>query len=599
MLGRFKMTTRFIAPFYKATVTFVLLSAAVVCAAGTTAPLPGPGLFVFDPQSIAETESNYSDFISRFTKTGDPNSVLGKNGATAPWYIYLGGVCTLYYSAPSCQENQFCLRSGYSAASNVRGVDDSAKIAGSSSKVLELSHPCSYVQKNKKVNYPPQTTYDLASIFKNGWAGAKPWINNMVLFLGIDVAPKAVSHIEAGNMPSFNLFTSVLDDIPFASGLMFDLEGSDLQSVNGQKFFSQLSVAMGKDDYLAIYSDNAYKTTKIGGVTEIAWQFWGAFNRANGCGGGAVSADECQKGFWLQNLYDETPMYYHIANPDNAKDSSLYSFNASLLQFPYTLKPYSNLPLAYEAFPQVDKFYYQIALSPAGGASQSSIFLTNYGHTPVDAEGYRWGADTNPDHAKVQFKAIEADYVTSAELDKDNCPPGLLGKAAQCEFNIQSVGDLTPRQLQSAYLCVGLAGLTYYYGGVAAPEGKSTNNLEKKSVSSVQSGFGNAEICSVPNNYLKNLAKKNIYYFNEQQFLYPKKAQELYQDGYFMGPALYQLTQFNSVVDKCVATAGTASSSCTHIALPVQMPPWTWQMFINWAGEWYKGVPIYPTLEPN
>lgn len=537
------------------------------------APEPGPGLFVYQADKITNSQSSYSSFTGQY---GLPTATSN------PWYVYLGGICTLYYAGKNCPSGGYCLKSGFSQQDK-----------NGANVVLD----CGYQPTSKKPSYPTQSVYDVVATFKQGWQGKSPWIQNAKVLIGIEFDPSAVTQINAGELPNKGFFSNAVA-IPGADGLMFDVEGSELLTVDGQKFMERVSTDLSATQYLAIYSDAAYK---VDGST-VTWNFWDALNRVNGCGGSA----SCQQGFWLQNTYDNTPMTYNIVSGGKGVH---YSFNASLLQFPYTLKTFSSIPLdtnVYSKLKLLQKFHYQVAIAATGSSSQSVNFLATC--APTSQGGYIWGSNTG---AAVPAKAAVNVVNASACSASSGSPCYILGQAPseRCDAGsdqqqyyqqvlqgqLPNDPSLSPDELKPAYLCVALAGITNYYGGVTAPtQGVASRSHGKHKSASVDAPY----ICKVPNTYGVNNGWP-INYFNDQEFMYRDTAEGMKADGYFMGPAVYQLLPVGASQCAGVSRAPVKNqlrgSKCTLKALPQSVTVPGWKMLRTWVNDWYSGSAKYPT----
>lgn len=593
---------------FQIALSVILLSSCSFLYAGLSKPpQPGTGIWMYNADVLTQSADNYSNYVT--------NRYPNATSVKAQWYIYLGGICTLYgKSSAACGNNDFCLLSVYADAVQPERAHANTSISnqalsssqGSVPKKFQLtSHQCEYIPTlpNDDPVFPTTSVYGLVSLLK----GDQAWIPNASVLIGIEVDSSVYDYMQKYTADDYQQIANLVGlsvSATKADGVIFDLEGGTVNQY-GAQMMQAVSAAIGASDLLVVSSASA--GGKVDSSAGDCWDFWSALNRTTGCDGGKTAATNCQKGFWLMTGYDNTPVTYNVNNVFGQGD--IYSFNASLWQYPYTLKYMSNIPAQINAnstgatptcgaFPKTGA-YFQYALSAGGSESQAPQYIALNGKTPFDggtskipSPGYLWGAGpaTSPvgiPKGKSYIPAIKTIYFK--QLSGQSCQKLFPGKG--CNVYQQSLPGLDNiDDLAASYLCVGLSGVTYYYG-------------QKKLDSSqqVEMTFGDnppvlvPDLCSIPNDYGQQTVNNKplgIYYFNDQTFVkYPDALDEIKSNQYFLGVTLYHITRPNQVVLNCMENF---SDACDLIPLPVQIYGNTWDMYLNWAQSWYGGDPVYP-----
>ncbi|MDF1655915.1 MAG: hypothetical protein P1U34_12475 [Coxiellaceae bacterium] len=487
------------------------------------------------------------------------------------WYIYLGGVCTLYYTKDI----------GYNVA-------------------------CIPTQAGP--NPPATTVKDIQAVAeKQVFAPAAKAGDNtpkMKYFLGLDIGPSAIDqlYLDYSNK-DYSKATSVVVDFIQAypntfAGIIVDLEGTGSSQVSkdasmcqaagvvniasqyGAEYLSALSKALPNDVMLNVYAG------KPGCLynSEYKWNLWSAVNRSLNTNCVAGNAGACQMGVFIPSIYDLR---------------ARSKLSNSVEQFPYQLASITNFanqvfgergtpggtPVMAPITVPAGKYggtekgsdgkyhaygYYQLGLAASGSANDSAGYVSfTLGGAPLTTLPY-WG----PLDYRLDNRVLE-------------CTAGDCTNYLQQE---DKPGTTTPYKLSSInnqYLCAELNTITYGYSAasntipiIPISKGGDCGIVNYKSPSA-----------GLPLT-IADLAEANTFPFPQQGY------------GPMVGVALYQISDRQKKDDfTAICRTDPTKSGCS--LSPVFSTIWDtgdnsgWLMFLDWlkansgdAPQAYIDIPV-------
>jgi hypothetical protein len=603
-------------------------------------PKPGIGIFVYNsaPQS-KPVKVNPSSYLSRYTANSSDYAYIPN------YYVYLGGLCTIYYQCElspqdptTCQTpadwQVHCTTDTNSPSStsalnnNMRAIDTLAgtykdwfknQQGESITKVLvgvEMS-ASAICQINQGYSIPG--TLDQAAIDLAIYAGPD---SKNVDGLMIDLEGTATVTYPTGQQPN----CAALDS-PVAKGdlqavqalrrnaMAFGTNIATNSATNSNKksttttktytalsqlsakFLDLLSQKMAANKYLTIYSAKVLGGAAAGGSScnkgdESCFSLWPALNREaclstpnSDTGSSEDSNTQCQQGFWIFPIYDQTGTQYKIpksvAGTGRCEPGSGQSttFNSGINDYPYIMKDIANEANSMALYAK--KGYLQVAI-PASGSAYNAA---GYVYTMEDVAkiksilsgSYYWGSPSSNTISKNTPINPES-YICPSDISfSSSC--GLLSQQDVANMNF---GD-SINHIQSQYVCTALSGMTYVFGGSALQKTLTPD-------SSICAGLPSfANNYTIPCGFLDQIG--------------PDKSM-------FLGPALYQITAPDYLFESCkyhyslyncksnpyAKACKQLKSSCHMIPHPYTLLDRDWRQILDWANSWYGGSPNYPVM---
>ncbi|MDF1796222.1 MAG: hypothetical protein P1U63_06780 [Coxiellaceae bacterium] len=522
------------------------------------------GIFLYVTQQAANNKDNLmKDYFNDKAKL-----------IKSTWYLYLGGLCTLYYNAPPNSTSQ-------SEEYNVQCINMQAMDPGSQSVIQQL----------------------------NAYMDAQVWYPNTKYFVGVEFDDTAIGQIATGGQQSIVDAAATVNDFFYnasdklnAAGLMLDLEGSDASKTNqilsasGAAFASNLSRLMPNSAMISIFAGKPGEISG-GGYT---WNLWEAVNRSTKFNSQTnayecTESDPCQMGVFIYSLYDISIGSYNY-------EGGSTSFNLGIRDFPYQMKLMSNFayqvanknylkPITYNQdyisengapstltapFPNGAEInppfgFYQLGITASGSANNSAAYTTlssKVADTKIIQPGY-WGSTSGTMKSMPYIKQTKC----GATYSKTDCAfyyqNQMVPSVPSSAVKKSSKDVLFPIDITNQYLCTYLNAITYIYSnGQALPKPEYFCSMADRDAPE----------------YLTTFSKVfNIYTF-PPGFL---------QEGYnaMVGVALYQISDLQAgLLEKCLSQYPNYSTSSCYL-IPVYgtiqtakvfPTKGTWDMFIQW-----------------
>ena len=524
------------------------------------------------------------------------------------WSIYLGGVCTLYYSTPNCQlADYFCV------------------------KCLKST-----------TNFPnfPSLTEQRENLNQIISVQQQSWYPNTNYYIGLEFDQGAINQIVNGNDNDMNhaveavvqeLFPNSSKLSPLkAAGIFLDTEGNGIVSAKGAEFANQLSNTMPNDMSLNIFAGKAGQTDPKGVPSGYAekydWSFWPAVNRSSktDCYPEGESSGPCHMGVFIPSVYDSGALTYKFnGRAGMPLITTETTYNVGIVDFPYQLRRISlfgyqvsqanymapiSVPGKSGKTISPPFGYYKLGLGASATAGNSPIYATfdKDKATPLLNTPAYWGADGN--------NGLAMPFIN------ENCG-GKYAKIDGCNSYRQMMyvpppipapkPPLPPQtfkmtDLMNSYVCAQLNAVTYIY-----------SNRNKELIDTVPTSF-----CNIVDRY-SNGEIYTPFFYDSSGDLPTRGKNQVYpwaQAGYgaMKGVALYQIADTkSSLLDTCYQDCknnnyqncyppGKFKVTGTCLLMPSFWSIWnsgnnsTWDMIMGWATKNHS-APVYyiPTILPS